>query len=129
MKTPEKKQPDLAVEIEFLEALRARMPDDEDTLKILANDYTRVGRLKEGLDVDQRLARLLPNDDVVQYNLACSLSLVGRLKESADTLLRAIELGYDDWEALLKDPDLANLRQSEEFKGIQPLVSTKPPRK
>lgn len=110
------------MEIGFLEGLRARMPDDTETLKLLGDDYTRAGRWKEGLDVDRELAQLLPKDSMVQYNLACSMSLLGRVRESAEAVHRAIELGYNHWDWLMKDPDLVNLRKGEEFKAIFALM-------
>jgi predicted Zn-dependent protease len=116
------KEFDLSIEIGFLEGLRARMPEDTETLKLLGDAYTKVGRWEEGLQVDEELARLLPNDPVVQYNLACSLSLVQKVPESAAALLSAIESGYSEWEWLLHDADLENLRKSPEFGPILELI-------
>jgi len=113
---------DLSVEISFLQGLRSRMPHDPELLKLLGNDYTRVGRWKEGLEIDLELGRILPRDSMVQYNLACSLSLLGRLKESAQALARAIQLGYSDLDYLRRDPDLENLRKSKEFTTIAALL-------
>ena len=102
----------------FLEGLRKRMPQNEEVLKVLGDDYTRVGRWEKGLEIDLDLARLSPEDPLVHYNLACSLSLLGNLKESAETLSKAIRLGYHDWNWLQKDPDLENLRKSSLFETV-----------
>lgn len=108
----------MGVEISFLEGLKQRMPSDVELLKLLGDDYTRVGRCEEGLGVDEQLARLLPSDPLVHYNLACSLSLLSRVDEAALALKRSILLGYDDLIWMESDPDLENLRKSGQFEAI-----------
>lgn len=116
MKKP--KAQDLQIEISFLEALRKRLEDDVDVLKLLGNDYTKIGRWEEGLKVDLELAKLSPDDPLIQYNLACSLSLMNQLQKAGQALVRAIELGYDDWKWISEDPDLDNLRKTKDFEPI-----------
>jgi tetratricopeptide (TPR) repeat protein len=122
MKKPSADKYDLSVEIEFLQGLRAQMPHDLELLKILGDDYTKAGLYEEGLNVDLELARLLPDDAVVHYNLACSFSILQRLKEAANALIKAIKLGYTEWEWLENDTDLKNLRESEEFERVRPFM-------
>jgi len=116
---------DLNLEITFLQGLRRRMPDDVEVLRLLGDDYTRIGRLHDGLEVDLQLIRLLPDDAVVRYNLACSLALLGRLKEAARGLRKAVELGYSDWDWMTKDPDLEDLRNSGEFAPVLAWIRSK----
>ena len=73
---------------------------------------------KEGLELDKKLAELLPNDAMVHYNLACSYSLLGNLDESFKTIKKAINLGYNDFNYMNKDPDLANLKKDKRFEEI-----------
>lgn len=115
---------DLGVEISFLEGLRARMPEDTELLKLLGDDYTRAGRVREGLEIDQQLSFLLPTDPLVHFNLACSYSLADRLAESAEALRRAIGLGYREWKWLREDPDLEKLRCSPEFVSVEALIES-----
>jgi tetratricopeptide (TPR) repeat protein len=79
---------------------------------------TRLGRYDEGLLVDQRLVRLEPEEPIVHYNLACSLALLGRADESIEELTRAVDLGYEDLEHMLKDRDLRSLRSSPRFEEL-----------
>jgi predicted Zn-dependent protease len=116
---------DLAVEIAFLQSLRAEMPKDVELLKVLGDDLTKVGRFREGLEIDLELSKLEPHDPVIYYNLACSFSLLGQLKESADALIRAIQHGYCEWDWLRCDSDLKNLRDSEEFDSVRPFIDKK----
>lgn len=112
-------QRDLDVKIDFLEGLIRRDPAYVDALQLLGDHYTCRGRYLDGLQVDQRLARLEPRNALVYYNLACSYSLTGKYDLAAAALESAINLGYRDFNWLAKDPDLRQLRQQPVFRGIQ----------
>jgi hypothetical protein len=124
MKKPNSKEHhDLSIEISFLEGLRNRMPQDSEVLKVLGDNYTKARRLQDGLSIDLELAQLIPDDPVVHYNLACSLSLLGKLSESANALKKAVQLGYREWDWMMKDQDLENLRKSPEFSDIVSIMN------
>ena len=110
---------DLDLEILFLEGIIRREPAYLEALQILGDDYTRRGRFSEGLKMDERLSLLRPDDAIVQYNLACSYSLTQQIDLAFEALEAAINLGYRDFKALDKDPDLNNLRQHDEYKKIR----------
>ena len=107
---------DLAFEIEFFERLIERHPAFVEPLMQLGEAYTRAGRYVDGLGVDRRLTKLRPKDPIAWYNLACSYALLNRSDESLEALSRAIALGYDDFSYLMKDPDLATVRQSPKLR-------------
>lgn len=109
-KLTRKAQRDLDVEISFLEGVLKRDPDYAEALQVLGDDYTRRGRIEDGLKVDEQITRLRPEDALAHYNLACSFSLNGRIDEALKALLRAIRLGYRDFVWMKKDPDLKKLR-------------------
>jgi len=54
----------------------------------------------------------------VHYNLACSYSLLGRIEDALLSLKRAINLGYEDFDYLLRDPDLENLKKDKRFRHL-----------
>jgi tetratricopeptide (TPR) repeat protein len=110
---------DLELEILFLEGIIRREPAYIEALQILGDDYTRRGRYAEGLQIDERLARLRPNDSVIHYNLACSYSLTQQIELAIEALGAAINLGYRDFKAMDTDPDLKNLRQHASYKKIR----------
>ncbi|MGH7784542.1 MAG: TPR end-of-group domain-containing protein [Candidatus Binatia bacterium] len=110
---------DLDIEIGFLEGVVRRDPGYVDALQILGDNYTRRGRVEEGLKVDERLSRLRPADALVHYNLACSYSLIGQFESATEALNRALDLGYRDFKWLAKDPDLARLRKHPLYKKIR----------
>jgi len=118
-KLTREQQRDLDVEIGFLEGILKRDPAFVDALQILGDDYTRRGRYMDGLEVDERLARLRPRDALVHYNLACSYSLTEQYEAAAAALEQAIALGYHDYKWMARDPDLSNLRQHPLYKKIR----------
>ena len=112
-------QRDLDIRIEFFEGLVRRDPTYVDALQLLGDHYTQRGRYRDGLKVDERLARLEPRNALVFYNLACSYSLTNQFDLAAAALENAINLGYRDFNWLAKDPDLDKLRQQAVYRDIQ----------
>ena len=101
---------DLEVRIGFMEGIVRRDPGYVDALQLLGDHYTERGRFTDGLEVDERLARLEPENPLVFYNLACSYSLTDQFDRAVAALKRAFELGYRDFHWLARDPDLRKLR-------------------
>ena len=97
-------QRDLDIEIGFLEGVVRRDPQYLEALQILGDDYTRRGKYKEGLSIDEQLSQLRPDDPLVYYNLACSYALTDHFEAAIETLERAISLGYRDFKWLAKGP-------------------------
>jgi tetratricopeptide (TPR) repeat protein len=118
-KTSRANQRDLDAKIEFMEGLVRRDPEYVDALQLLGDHYTARGRFVEGLEVDERLARLEPGNPVVFYNLACSYSLTEQFERAALALEKALELGYKDFAWLAKDPDLKKLRAHPLFSDLR----------
>jgi tetratricopeptide (TPR) repeat protein len=114
-----REQRDLDVEIGFMEGIIKKAPKYVDALQVLGDAYTRRGKFADGLKVDEQLSALRPGDPTVLYNLACSYSLIRRYEDGISALARAIDRGYKDFRWLMKDPDLASLRQHPLFKTVQ----------
>ncbi|HXC34822.1 MAG TPA: hypothetical protein VNV43_03050 [Candidatus Acidoferrales bacterium] len=106
------------MKISFMEGLVRRDPAYVDALQLLGDHYTQRGRFTEGLNVDERLARLEPQNPVVFYNLACSYSLTEQFDRAAEALEKAIHLGYKDFAWLTKDPDLKKFRSQAAYREI-----------
>lgn len=103
---------------DFYAGVVERFPDNLEALGELAMNLTLLGRVDEGLEIDERLVKALPDDPMVRYNLACSLCLNGRPLEALDTLEEAAQLGYDDAAHMLLDEDLAALRKDQRFQRL-----------
>ena len=112
-------QRDLDTRIEFMEGLVRRDPDYVDALQLLGDHYTQRGRYNDGLQVDERLARLDPDNALVFYNLACSYSLTDQFDRAALALGKALDLGYRDFAWLARDPDLKKFRLHPTYDEIK----------
>jgi tetratricopeptide (TPR) repeat protein len=105
-------------ERQFLEEVVSSDPCYEEALMVLGHVYTRHGEYEKGLAIDQRLVRLRPSDPTAYYNLACSYCLLGQNDDGLTALERAVSLGYRDVVHMMKDPDLAPIRQDTRFRNI-----------
>tara|TARA_Y100000588_G_scaffold251542_1_gene266039 strand:- start:15 stop:431 length:417 start_codon:yes stop_codon:yes gene_type:complete len=114
---------DLDIEIQFLEGVVKRDRNYVEALQLLGDDYTRRGRFRDGLKVDNRLARLCPGDPLVHYNLACSYSLTGEYRRAYNALKKALHHGYRDFDWLRQDPDLEPLRRQPIYVRIEEELS------
>ncbi len=123
-KLTRREQRDLDIEITFIEGVVNRDPSFVEALQVLGDDYTRRGRYRDGLRIDEQLADLRPEDSLVHYNLACSYSLTDKIKEAVVALERALSLGYRDFKWLAEDPDLRNVRQHPHYQRIEAKLRT-----
>lgn len=109
---------DFHFEIEFCKSILLRDPKNLAVKEMLANFYTRAGRIDEGLILDQEIVAQDPKNSTGHYNLACSLALKHRQYEAIESLRIALEHGYDDLDWLMKDPDLNNLHENPAFSAL-----------
>ena len=109
---------DLDFEISFYEQLLKHNPNFVNALIALGDAYTRRGRYKDGLKIDQKLVKLKPDDPMVYYNLACSYSLLKIVDVCLEALRKAIQLGYGDFAYMEKDPDLQFIRKDPHYKEL-----------
>jgi len=109
---------DIDFEIGFLEGLHKRLKTDPTVVEMLANIYTEVGRIDEGLEMDLKHVELEPQNPTAHYNLACSLALKSFRIEALDSLRTALEMGFDDFTWMLKDPDLKSLAKDADFQAL-----------
>lgn len=100
---------------EFLERARVRQPRNAEVLAELGATYTKLGRFRDGLEVDRELVALSPDNATAHYNLACSLALCDEVAGALDALEEAVRLGYDDPQHLVDDEDLSALRAEPRF--------------
>jgi tetratricopeptide (TPR) repeat protein len=103
-------------ELDFYKSILERRPEHVGAMEALGHLYTELGEYEKGLSLDQRLAEIKPGSPTAHYNLACSYSLLEIFGKALDSLRRAVELGYSDWEHMEKDQDLAKLRDDRRFK-------------
>jgi tetratricopeptide (TPR) repeat protein len=119
---------DMDFEIAFYEAILEQVPNCEDVLMALSNNYTQRGLFEKGLGADQRLCQLRPQDPIIRYNLACSYSLLGQCDDALDTLQQAVCLGYTDLAFIQQDPDLEVVRRDPRYTSFLENLQLKQPK-
>lgn len=103
------------VEVEFLEAVRSRLPAHAGVVETLGCLYTEMGRYQDGLRADREMVRMEPHSPTAWYNLACSLALTDQADAAFAALEKAIALGYDDVEWMQEDDDFEPIRKDPRF--------------
>ena len=106
------------IEVEFLEGVRARLPEHPAVVESLGCLYTEMGRYQDGLRADRDMVRMEPDSPNAWYNLACSLSLTGQPDDAFAALEKAIALGYDDAEWMQDDDDFEPIKKDPRFARI-----------
>ena len=102
-------------EIAFYESVLRRDGRYTDVIELLGGLYTKQGRVADGLKMDRKLVKLQPANATAHYNLACSLALSRRRGDALRSLRCAVALGYRDFDWMLQDPDLEELKAHPEF--------------
>ena len=83
-----------------------------------ATAYMMQKKYNKALDDLKKAKELKPESSSIRYNLACVHALMGNVDYGLDELDAALARGFNDYESLRKDPDLANLRKHKEWRPI-----------
>ncbi|CAD6226618.1 unnamed protein product [Miscanthus lutarioriparius] len=79
------------------------------------------GKYEEALEKFESVLGSKPEPSeasIASYNIACSYSKLGRIEAGLSALEEALKAGYEDFKRVRTDPDLTNLRKSEEFEPL-----------
>lgn len=80
--------------------------------------YMQQKKFNKALDDLKKAEEINPKNATVYYNLVSLYSLQNQLDRALDSLDKSLELGFNNYDALRKDPDLNNVRKHPEFKKI-----------
>jgi tetratricopeptide (TPR) repeat protein len=78
--------------------------------------YMMQKKYNLALDDLKKAKELKPNDPAIRYNLASCHSLMGNVDLGFVELDAALANGFNDYDSLRKDPDIANLRKNPEWR-------------
>lgn len=107
---------DLAVPL-FRRHIRLN-PDDYNARVELATIFVIAGDMEDAASEAEELSKVESLDGVACYNLACIYLHAKDNTRAMAMLRRAVARGYSNRENLLRDPDLAPLRETPEFEEI-----------
>ena len=94
-------------------------PDNFFALNNLAAANAVLQRYDKACEIYQQMTRIYPEKGEVYYNLACLYSIRERVPEAVDSLKKAIQKGYDNFQLLQVDHDLDNIRHTSYYKTLQ----------
>ncbi|KAM0951891.1 putative PDZ domain, tetratricopeptide-like helical domain superfamily, PDZ superfamily [Dioscorea sansibarensis] len=81
----------------------------------------KSGKYEEALEKFESVLGSKPEPDeasVACYNVACCYSKLNQIQAAISALDEALKAGYEDFKRIRTDPDLANVRTSEEFEPL-----------
>ena len=81
-------------------------------LSINENDYT------EALKLFKHAVEIQPENVKLYYNIACIYSIQNQNDLSIEWLKKAVAKGYDNWDMLMNDKDLENIRHLPGYKEL-----------
>ncbi|KAH6823708.1 TCP-1/cpn60 chaperonin family protein [Perilla frutescens var. hirtella] len=93
-----------------------REKDLRDGLKLY-----KGGKYEEALEKFESVLGTKPDPNeasVASYNVACCYSKLDQIQAGLSALRDAMEAGFEDFKRIRTDPDLENIRKSEEFEPL-----------
>ena len=84
----------------------------------LAMAYAAGGQYDQALAAFKKLLKLDPDNVSIDYNIAVLYALQNNVPESIRWLKKAVDRGYQNWELIKTDKDLANIRDSEGYRQL-----------
>jgi len=109
---------------EYREAIRSDSGNPEAHFNLGAV-FLKKKKLVEAITECREAVRLKPEQTMMQYNLACCYALHGDKQEAMDSLIMALEKGFNDWPLMKKDKHLDSLRDDPEFKELEEKVKVR----
>ncbi|UCD77558.1 MAG: tetratricopeptide repeat protein [Desulfobacterales bacterium] len=102
---------------EFEKALSLQ-PEFAEAQNNLALAYAADRQYDRALAAFKKLIELDLDNPSTYYNIAVLYALQNKVADAMAWLKRAIDKGYQNWELIKTDKDLANIRQSEDYKQL-----------
>jgi Flp pilus assembly protein TadD len=93
-------------------------PEDTRARMILAGEYAKLGRRAETIRELEKVSAAPVADPPTIYGMACAYVILGMKETAIETIERAVIAGYSDWDNLIRDRDLAPIRDEPRFRRL-----------
>ncbi len=103
---------DLGKAAENYERVVSIEPLNIHALNRLSRIYSDWGEYEKALDAMEKVIKVQPDIADTYYNIACIYAKQNKVDESISWLKQAIEKGFNNWDLLKKDPDIASIRNT-----------------
>jgi tetratricopeptide (TPR) repeat protein len=80
--------------------------------------YMQQRKYNKALDDLKQAESISPDDKMIHYNYVALYSLQNQLDRALDSLDRALDRGFNNYDALRNDPDLNNVRTHPDFRTV-----------
>ena len=91
-------------------------PKSQESFINLSTTYLKAKDYDKALSTLQSLEKINPSHPLLHYNLACYYSLTEHTRDSLDSLKKAVQSGYKNFQEIKTDPDLENLRRDAAYR-------------
>jgi adenylate cyclase len=109
----------LEFELGMYELGRDLYPRNTRVLDGLVTTYAAAGRRHDSLAVVLRLIEMEPRNPRHYYNRACNQCCLGQREQALESLEYAVEIGFEDFDFMTRDPDLVPLHSEPAFREFQ----------
>jgi hypothetical protein len=87
-------------------------------LQAQAQALFKLQKYTEAEDLARSAIKLIPHEPTAHYNLACALARQEKPEPAMTALREAVTLGFRDAKQMAEDPDLASLKERDDFKTL-----------
>ncbi len=104
--------------VTVLEQQLGWVPEDSRARMLLACNYAKLHRRREAIQELEKVMVSGPTDPHTIYNAACVYGLLEMKNDALNTLKRAAQAGYSEWDLASRDADLTCLHEEPEYKNL-----------
>ena len=110
---------DLRQKISLLEKALTTRPGNPQLIQALVLNYSRVGDYENAILHLKELLDQNPDLPDTYYNIACMYAKMNKIEESMLWLNKSIKKGFSNWDLILNDNDLDNIKNTHFLKELR----------
>ena len=100
-------------------------PKSVQALYGLSLTYLSIKNYSKALEMLQSIREVQPKDPTIYYDIACVYAKQNMVNEAVSWLGKAVQMGFSNYDLIMTDPDLANIRDTKLMNNILKSVNAK----